>query len=200
MSGCSWCLINEKMKKYHDKEWGVPVHNDQKQFEFLMMEVMQCGLNWNMMLQKREVFRECFDNFDYDKVAAYTEEDAERIVNTQGMIRSIRKVNAVIHNARCFQAVREEFGSFSDYIWSYTDGKMVLYSGHEKGNIPAKNGLSDKIAKDLKKRGFKYLGSVTVYAHLQASGMVNDHSEDCKQYRNLINKYPTIKKRRYKEG
>ena len=200
MSGCSWCLINEKMKKYHDKEWGVPVHDDQKQFEFLMMEVMQCGLNWNMMLQKRDIFRECFDGFDYDKVAAYTDEDVERIVNTEGMIRSPRKVNAVIHNARCFQAVREEFGSFSEYIWSYTDGKMVLYAGHEKGSIPARNGLSDKIAKDLKKRGFKYLGSVTVYAHMQASGMVNDHSEECRQYQKLINKYPTITKRRYKEG
>ncbi|MBQ8666101.1 MAG: DNA-3-methyladenine glycosylase I [Lachnospiraceae bacterium] len=200
MSGCSWCLINEKMKKYYDKEWGVPVHDDQKQFEFLMMEVMQCGLNWNMMLQKREVFRKCFDGFDYDKVAAYTDEDVERIVNTDGMIRSPRKVKAVIHNARCFQAVREEFGSFSEYIWGYTDGKMILYAGHEKGSIPAKNGLSDKISKDLKKRGFKYLGSVTVYAHLQASGMVNDHSEECKQYKKLISKYPTITKRRYKEG
>ena len=165
-----------------------------------MMEVMQCGLNWNMMLQKREVFRKCFDGFDYDKVAAYTDEDVERIVNTEGMIRSPRKVKAVIHNARCFQAVREEFGSFSEYIWSYTEGKMILYAGHEKGSIPAKNGLSDKIAKDLKKRGFKYLGSVTVYAHLQASGMVNDHSEECKQYKKLISKYPTITKRRYKEG
>ncbi len=174
MSGCSWCLINEKMKKYHDAEWGVPVHDDRKQFEFLMMEVMQCGLNWNMMLQKREVFRKCFDGFDFEKVATYTETDVERILNTEGMIRSERNINAVIHNAKCFQAVREEFGSFADYIWNYTDGKMVLYTGHEKGNVPAKNGLSDKIAKDLNKRGFKYLGSVTVYAHLQASGMVND--------------------------
>ena len=200
MSGCSWCLMNEKMKHYHDTEWGVPVHDDQKQFEFLMMEVMQCGLNWNMMLQKREVFRECFDGFDYDKVAGYTDADIERIINTEGMIRSERKIKAVIHNARCFQAMREEFGSFSDYIWNYTDGKMVLYAGHEKGSVPAKNGLSDKIANDLKKRGFKYLGSVTVYAHLQASGMINDHSEECEQYRKLITKYPTVTKRRYKEN
>ena len=198
MSGCSWCLMNEKMKLYHDTEWGVPVHDDRKQFEFLMMEVMQCGLNWNMMLQKREVFRKCFDGFDYDKVAGYTDSDIERIICTEGMIRSERKIKAVIHNARCFQAVREEFGSFSDYIWNYTDGKMVLYTGHEKGSVPAKNGLSDKIANDLKKRGFKYLGSVTVYAHLQASGMINDHSEECEQYRKLIAKYPTATKRRYK--
>ena len=200
MSGCSWCLMNEKMKEYHDTEWGVPVHDDRKQFEFLMMEVMQCGLNWNMMLQKREVFRECFDNFDYDKVAGYTEEDVNRIIHTDGMIRSERKINAVIHNARCFQEIRNEFGSFADYIWSYTNGKMILYAGHVKGVIPAKNGLSDKIAKDLKKRGFKYLGSVTVYAHLQASGMINDHGEDCAQYRKLIEMYPTVKRRRYKEA
>ena len=200
MSGCSWCLINEKMKKYHDTEWGVPVHDDRKQFEFLMMEVMQCGLNWNMMLQKREVFRKCFDGFDFDKVAAYTDADVERIINTDGMIRSERKINAVIHNAKSFQAIREEYGSFSEYIWSYTDGKMVLYTGHEKGEIPAKNGLSDKISKDLKKRGFKYLGSVTVYAHLQASGMINDHGEECGQYRKLIKMYPTVRHRRYKEN
>ncbi len=200
MSGCSWCLINEKLKKYHDTEWGVPVYDDRKQFEFLMMEVMQCGLNWNMMLQKREVFRTCFDGFDFEKVAAYTGADVERILNTEEMIRSERKINAVIHNAKCFQAVREEFGSFSEYIWNYTDGKMVLYTGHEKGNVPAKNGLSDKIAKDLKKRGFKYLGSVTVYAHLQASDMINDHGEECEQYRKLIGKYPTVTRRRYKES
>ena len=200
MSVCSWCFINEKMKQYHDEEWGVPVHDDRKQFEFLMMEVMQCGLNWNMMLQKREIFRACFDNFDFEKIAAYTDEDVERILNTEGMIRSPRKVNAVIHNARCFQAVREEFGSFSEYIWSFTDGKMVLYAGHENGRIPARNGLSDKIAKDLKKRGFKYLGSVTVYAHLQASGMINDHGKECPRYGQLIKAYPTITKRRYKEA
>ncbi|MBQ8983232.1 MAG: DNA-3-methyladenine glycosylase I [Lachnospiraceae bacterium] len=199
MDGCSWCLINDKMKQYHDKEWGVPVHDDQKQFEFLMMEVMQCGLNWNMMLKKRDVFRACFDGFNYDKVASYTDVDVDRIMNTEGMIRSFRKINAVIHNAKCFQTVRKEFGSFSEYIWSYTDGKMILYSGHEKGILPAKNGLSDTIAKDLKKRGFKYLGSVTVYAHLQASGMINDHNKDCEQYHKLINMYPTITKRRYKE-
>lgn len=200
MNDCRWCLINEKMKIYHDMEWGVPVHDDRKQFEFLMMEVMQCGLNWNMMLQKREVFRECFDGFDFDKVAEYSEEDVERIMNTEGMIRSQRKINAVIHNARLFQEIRDEFGSFSDYIWSFSDGKTILYSGHEKGNIPAKNGLSDKIAKDLKKRGFKYLGSVTVYSHLQASGVINDHGKDCPQYAILVSKYPTVTKRRYKEA
>ena len=108
MDGCTWCLCNEKMKKYHDEEWGIPLHDDHRQFEFLMMEVMQCGLNWNMMIQKREIFRQCFDGFDYDRIAAYTEEDIERILSWEGMIKSRRKVEAVIHNARCFQKVREE--------------------------------------------------------------------------------------------
>ena len=119
MERCPWCMCNEKMIRYHDEEWGVPVHDDQKQFEFLMMEVMQCGLNWNMMIQKREIFRNCFDNFNFDKVAEYEEEDILRIMETEGMIRSRRKIEAVIHNARCFRDIRREFGSFSDYIRSF---------------------------------------------------------------------------------
>ena len=157
MDRCPWCTCNEKMIRYHDEEWGVPVYDDQKQFEFLMMEVMQCGLNWNMMIQKREIFRECFDRFDYNKVAEYQEAEIERILNTEGMIRSRRKIEAVIHNARCFQKIREEFGSFSDYIWGFTGEKTYLYTGHQKGEIPARNGLSDQISKDLKKRGLKYM-------------------------------------------
>ncbi len=119
MERCPWCMCNEKMIRYHDEEWGVPVHDDQKQFEFLMMEVMQCGLNWNMMIQKREIFRNCFDNFDFGKVAEYEEEDILRIMEIGGMIRSRRKIEAVIHNARCFRDIRREFGSFSDYIRSF---------------------------------------------------------------------------------
>ena len=153
MERCSWCMCNEKMIRYHDEEWGVPVYDDHKQFEFLMMEVMQCGLNWNMMIQKREIFRKCFDNFNFDKVAAYGEEDIQRIMETEGMIRSKRKIEAVIHNARCFQEIRREFGSFSDYIWGFTEGKTYLYNGHQKGQIPARNGLSDRVSKDFKKRG-----------------------------------------------
>ena len=128
--------------RYHNEEWGVPLHDDQKQFEFLMMEVMQCGLNWNMMMEKREIFRTCFENFDYDKVAEYGEADIQRILDTPGMIRSCRKIEAVINNARCFQQIREEYGSFSDYIWSYSGGKTILYNKHADGWIPASNGLS----------------------------------------------------------
>lgn len=200
MERCGWCLCNEKMTKYHDEEWGVPVHDDRKQFEFLMMEVMQCGLNWNMMLQKREIFRECFDGFDYEKVAEYGEENILRILETEGMIRSRRKVEAVIHNARCFRKVREEFGTFSEYLWGFSGGKTILYMGHQKGQIPARNGLSDRVSGDLKKRGFKYLGSVTVYAHLQACGMVNDHLEGCFRYREVTNGAETVRKRRDSEA
>lgn len=186
MNRCPWCLINDLETKYHDEEWGVPVYDDQKQFEFLMLEVMQCGLSWDIVLKKREIFRSCFDNFDYDKVAEYNQKDIERIMNTPGMIRSQRKIEAVIGNARCVQKIREEFGSFSDYLWSWTDGKILLYKGHELGNIPAKNELSDKISKDLKKRGMKYLGSITVYSHLQASGIINDHIKECECFNRLI--------------
>ena len=199
MDRCPWCTCNEKMIRYHDEEWGVPVYDDQKQFEFLMMEVMQCGLNWNMMIQKREIFRECFDRFDYNKVAEYQEAEIERILNTEGMIRSRRKIEAVIHNARCFQKIREEFGSFSDYIWGFTGGKTYLYTGHQKGEIPARNELSDQISKDLKKRGLKYMGSITVYSHLQACGIINDHLETCGRYRELLAVTDAVKKRRDKE-
>lgn len=196
MERCKWCLCNEKMIKYHDEEWGVPLHDDKKQFEFLMMEVMQCGLNWNMMIQKREIFRQCFDDFDYRKVADYNEEDILRILDTQGMIRSRRKIEAVIHDARCFLKVQEEFGSFSTYLWGFSKGKTILYAGHQKGMIPTKNGLSDMVSKDLKKRGFKYLGSVTVYSHLQACGIINDHVETCFRYADILENYPVVRKRK----
>lgn len=200
MERCAWCLCNEKMVKYHDEEWGVPLYDDKKQFEFLMMEVMQCGLNWNMMIQKREIFRKCFDGFDFQKVAAYTEEDILKIMETEGMIRSRRKIEAVIYNAQCFMKVREEFGSFSEYLWGFSKGKIILYMGHQKGNLPARNGFSDMVSKDLKKRGFRYLGSVTVYSHLQACGIIHDHEEKCFRYQEIIKEHQTIRKRRDNEG
>ena len=199
MVRCPWCLGNEKMIRYHDEEWGVPVHDDRKQFEFLMMEVMQCGLNWNMMIQKREIFRSCFDGFDFDKVASYGEEDIERIMGTEGMIRSRRKIEAVILNAKCFRKICAEFGSFSKYIWSFTRWKTYLYMGHQKGKIPARNGLSDRISADLKKRGLKYMGSVTVYSHLQACGIIKDHGEGCFRYNELLSCTDNVRKRKERE-
>ena len=195
MKKCAWAKVSELSETYHDEEWGVPVHEDKKQFEHLMMECMQCGLSWNLMLVKRQVFRQCFAEFDYDKVAEFTEKDVERILNTENMIRSRRKIEAVIHNARCFQKIREEFGSFCNYILSWSDGKTILYEGHEKGKMPAKNQLSETISKDLKKRGFKYVGAVTIYSHLQASGIINDHVETCFCYQKIVKNYPTICKK-----
>ena len=199
MGSCDWGCAFEAMKTYHDTEWGVPVHDDRVMFEHLMMEAMQCGLSWSLMLKKREIFRACFDGFDYDKIAAYTDDDVERILNYDGMIRSRRKIKAVINNARCFQKIRQENGSFCDWLWVHSGGKTILYIGHEKGKIPVSNGLCDLIARELKAYGFKYLGSVTVYSHLQACGIVNDHGKDCPCYRLINEKNPTVRKRRYHE-
>ena len=192
MGHCDWAFVNERNRVYHDEEWGVPVHDDRKMFEHLMLECMQCGLSWDLMLKKREVFRRCFDGFDFEKIAAYTEADVERILNTEGMIRSPRKIRAVIGNARCFVRVREEKGSFCEYLWACAGGKTLLYKGHAEGAIPVSNGLSEEISRDLKKRGFKYVGAVTVYSHLQACGIINDHDADCPCFRKICEGGPTV--------
>ena len=195
MGHCSWIFgASEADRTYHDTEWGVPVHNDDRQmFEHLTLECLQCGLSWGLMMKKREIFRQCFENFDYDQIAAYGDADVERILNTEGMIRSPRKIRAVISNARCYRKVRAEFGSFCDYLWAYTEGKTILYDGHAEGAVPVSNGLSERISKDLKKRGFKYIGPVTIYSHLQACGIINDHAGDCPCYHELIAKYPVVR-------
>lgn len=194
--GCGWAEINEANRIYHDTEWGVPVHDDRKMFEHLCLECLQCGLSWDLMLKKRDIFRQCFDDFDFDRIALYNEEDVERIMNTEGMIRSPRKIRALISNARCFCRIRDEFGSFCNYIWSYAGGRTILYQGHEKGKIPVSNGLSVRLSRDLKKRGFKYVGPVTVYSHMQACGLINDHEENCPCYRRINGLYPTVRKPR----
>ena len=154
------------------------------------------SLSWSLMIKKRSIFRACFDGFDYDRVAAYTDADVDRIMNCEGMIRSRRKIEAVISNARCFQKIRQEHGSFCDWLWAHTEGKTILYTGHENGRIPVSNGLSERIAKELKAYGFRYLGAVTVYSHLQACGVINDHAKDCPCYRRINESNPTIRKRR----
>lgn len=199
MAYCDWAGESDLLRAYHDEEWGIPVHEDRKQFEYLMLEVMQCGLNFPMMLKKREIFRSCFDGFDFDRVAAYDGQDIQRIMDTPGMIRSRRKIEAVIQNARCVQRIRAEHGSFSDWLWQYTGGQTILYHAHEHGYIPAANGLSARISRDLKARGFKYLGPVTVYSHLQACGMINDHDESCPCRQRIISRWPTVPRRREQE-
>ncbi|WP_099467273.1 DNA-3-methyladenine glycosylase I [Konateibacter massiliensis] len=186
MERCDWCCDEGLAQKYHDEEWGTPLHDDRGHFEFLSMEVMQCGLNWMMMLKKREIFRECFDDFDFNLVAQYDEEKIETIMNTENMIRSRRKVEAIINNAKCFLKIIAEFGSFDAYIWSYTDNQTLVYKKHQNGQAVARNELSDRLSKDIKKRGFKYLGSITVYSHLQACGIINDHERKCWMYEEII--------------
>ena len=193
MGHCDWALSSDQMRAYHDREWGVPVHDDRQMFEHLTLECLQCGLSWGLMMKKREIFRNCFDRFDYDKIAAYGEEDVRRILNTEGMLRSERKIRAVINNARCYQRVRAEFGSFCVYLWGYTEGKTVLYDGHAEGAIPVSNGLSDRISRDLKKRGFTFVGPVTIYSHLQACGIINDHASDCPCYGRINGANPTVR-------
>ena len=185
MTYCKWNKISELYKRYHDEEWGIPLHDDQMQFEFLMMEVMQCGLNWTMMMKKREIFRSCFDNFEYDKIAKYTEEDVDRILEVPGMIKSRRKIEAIISNAKCFMQIQQEFGSFDKYLWDYSEGKTFIYQRHLDGEWLTKNALSDKIAADLKKRGFKFLGSTLIYSYLQSVGIINDHAPECRMFEKI---------------
>lgn len=188
--------MNEANRIYHDKEWGIPVHDDRQMFEHLTLECLQCGLSWDLMLKKREIFRKCFENYEYDRIAGFGEREVERILNTKGMIRSKLKINAVINNARCYLKIREEYGSFCDYIWAFSGGKTILYEGHANGSVPVSNALSEKISKELKKRGFKYVGAINMYSHLQACGIINDHDADCPCYDRINEKYPTIRKRR----
>ena len=192
MGHCDWALSDERNRKYHDTEWGVPVHDDRQMFEHLTLECLQCGLSWSLMMKKREIFRRCFENFDCEKIAAYGEEDVRRILDTEGMLKSERKIRAVIGNARCYREIREEFGSFCAYLWSYTAGKTILYEGHAEGKIPVSNGLSDRISRDLIKRGFKFVGAVTIYSHLQACGLINDHASDCPCFHRINENYPTV--------
>ena len=176
---CGWCLSSDLYKEYHDKEWGVPVYDDQKLFEFLILETFQAGLSWITILKKRENFQSAFDNFDYKKIANYPEEKIQELMLDAGIIRNQLKIRAAVSNAVAFMKVQEEFGSFSKYIWEFTDGKPIDNNRKSLKEVPATSPLSDAISKDLKKRGLKFVGSTVVYAHLQATGMVNDHVEDC---------------------
>ena len=196
MSYCNWGNASEVTLRYHDEEWGMPVRDDRRQFEYLMMEVMQCGLSWDLMMKKRHIFRACFGGFNSGKIAAYGEKDVLRILDTPGMIRSRRKVEAVIHNAKRFLEIRKEHGSFCNWLWAFSGGKTILYDRHGDGLIPASNGLSARVSAELRRRGFKYLGPVTVYSHLQACGVINDHGRDCPRYAIVNAASETVRKRR----
>jgi DNA-3-methyladenine glycosylase I len=186
---CGWCLSSDLYKEYHDKEWGVPVYDDHKLFEFLILETFQAGLSWITILKKRENFQSAFDDFNCKKVANYPEEKIQELMLDAGIIRNQLKIRAAVSNAIAFMKVQEEFGSFSKYIWNFTGGKPIDNKRKSLKEVPATSPLSDAISKDLKKRGFKFVGSTVVYAHMQATGMVDDHVEDCwKKKLNLFKK------------
>ena len=176
---CSWCLSSDLYIKYHDEEWGVPVYNDQKLFEFLILETFQAGLSWITILNKRENFRTAFNNFDYKKVKDYQEAKIQELLLNAGIIRNQLKIRAAVSNAIAFTKVQEEFGSFSKYIWNFTGGKPQQNNRKIVEEVPATSLLSDKISMDLKKRGFRFVGSTVVYAYMQAVGLVDDHAEEC---------------------
>ncbi|SHH32789.1 DNA-3-methyladenine glycosylase I [Chryseobacterium oranimense] len=176
---CGWCEKDDLYRKYHDEEWGRPVYDDDTIFEFLILESFQAGLSWYTILSKRENFRKAFDHFDYKKIALYTEEKIEELMNDPGIIRNRLKINATVTNAQRFQEIQKEFGSFSKYIWGFVGGKPLDNRPKVLSDVPAVTEISDALSKDLKKRGFKFMGSTVVYAHMQATGMVNDHIESC---------------------
>lgn len=176
---CAWCEKDDLYRQYHDEEWGIPVYDDEKLFEFLILETFQAGLSWHTILKKREGFRKAFDDFDYKKISKYSENKIQELMQDTGIIRNQLKIRATVSNAVAFMKVQEEFGSFSKYIWGFTDGKPIDNKFTSLKEIPASTPLSDKISKDLKKRGFKFVGTTVMYAHMQATGMVNDHIMDC---------------------
>jgi len=182
MKRCTW-PTNELAIAYHDTEWGVPLHDDRRLFEFLILEGAQAGLSWDTILRKRENYRTAFDGFDVNKVARYTDKKIDKLLQNDGIIRNRLKVASAVSNAKAFLKVQKEFGSFDKYIWSFVDGKPIVNKRKETSQIPARSEVSDTISKDLKKRGFNFVGSTIMYAHMQATGMVNDHLVSCFRYK-----------------
>lgn len=184
MKRCHWPK-NELAIRYHDGEWGVPLHDDRKLFEFIVLEGAQAGLSWDTILRKREAYRDAFEGFDVQKVARFTEKRIEKLLQNPGIIRNRLKISSAVSNARAFIRVQEEFGSFDDYIWRFVDGRPIVNRWRKPEDLPARTPLSDAISKDLKGRGFSFVGSTIIYAHMQATGMVNDHLIDCFRHREI---------------
>ncbi|MCH4829487.1 DNA-3-methyladenine glycosylase [Flavobacterium covae] len=176
---CDWCEKDNLYRNYHDNEWGNPIYDDETIFEFLVLETFQAGLSWYTILTKRENFRKAFNNFDFQKIAKYSNKKMELLAQDSGIIRNKLKIKATVTNAQAFMKVQEEFGTFSKYIWGFVGGKPIDNKPKTLKDVPATTEISDKLSKDLKKRGFKFVGSTVVYAYMQAIGMVNDHIEDC---------------------
>ncbi|CAM3610992.1 DNA-3-methyladenine glycosylase I [Erysipelothrix urinaevulpis] len=176
---CDWANHSPQEIYYHDNEWGIPVHDDNKLFEMLILESMQAGLSWSTILSKRETLKEAYDNFDYKIIATYDDNKYHELLNNPGIIRNKLKIKSVITNAHAFMEIQESFGSFDQYIWNFVDGTTINNSWNSIDEVPAKSDLSIQISQDLKKRGFKFLGPTTVYAFMQATGLVNDHMNYC---------------------
>jgi len=185
MTRCPWCGSDPLYVAYHDDEWGSPVHDERRHFEFLLLETQQAGLSWRCILGKREAFRKAYAEFDPEKVARFTAARVERLLADPGIIRNRRKVEAAIKNARAFLEVAEKFGSFDEYVWRFVDGRPILNAWASMSEMPVMTPLSDALAKDLKSRGFAFVGSTTIYAHMQAIGMVNDHIMSCFRWAEL---------------
>ena len=181
---CFWVTDSKLYQDYHDKEWGEPVYNDETLFEFLILETFQAGVSWITILNKRENFRKAFDNFDYQIIAKYKENKFNELMQNAGIIRNKLKIRSAIPNAQLFMEIQKEFGSFSKFMWNYVDNKPIINTFKSREEVPATSKISDKISKDLKKRGFKFTGSTIMYAYMQAVGMVNDHTIDCYKYSN----------------
>lgn len=179
LTRCGWHGADKTYIKYHDEEWGVPLHNDRRMFEMLILEGMQAGLSWLTVLKKRPAFRKAFDNFDPKKVAKYGDKKIKELLNNAGIIRNRLKINAAVTNAKCFLEIKKEFGTFDNYIWQFVNHKPIVNHRKTLKDIPARTPESDAMSKDLIKRGFKFVGSTICYAHMQATGMVNDHLVDC---------------------
>ncbi len=183
---CSWCLGFDQYIRYHDEEWGVPVHDDRIHFEFLILEGAQAGLSWSMILKKREGYRKAFADFDPAKVARFTEARLEKILLDPGIVRNRLKVYAAVNNAKQFLKIQKEFGSFDRYIWQFVGGKPIVNKRKSLKEVVATTPQSDALSKDLIKRGFKFVGSTVIYAHMQACGLVNDHVADCFRYKQTV--------------
>jgi DNA-3-methyladenine glycosylase I len=176
---CSWCEKDDLYRKYHDEEWGKPIFDDQKLFEFLILETFQAGVSWHLILKKRENFQKAFLDFDYQQIAHFGDYEVQELMKDAGIIRNTLKIKSAINNAKAFIKIQQEFGSFSNFIWKFVDGQPIDNQFTSLSEVPAYTPLAEKISKDLKKRGFKFIGPTTMYAHMQATGMVNDHMKDC---------------------
>lgn len=183
---CNWCLSDDIYIKYHDREWGVPVTDDKKWFEFIILDGAQAGLSWLTVLRKRENYRKAFNGFDVKKIARYDDKKKKELLDNPGIIRNRLKIDSTVRNAKAFIDIQKEFGTFNNYIWQFTGGKTITRRVKGMKDIPPRTDISDAMSKDLKKRGFNFVGSTICYAFMQAAGMVNDHFEDCFRYKEIL--------------